>query len=186
MPAKPKDRTYRIHDSEHRGLYLQVTPTGSKSWLLRYQIDEVEHFMGLGSARDFTLKEAREKARLFRQQIAEKIDPIAARTTQRDLAVQQVRERLTFRAAVEEFLKVWGPTWKNAKHRAQWRTTLATYGFPKLGDRPVADITTAMVNDCVADIWHKTPETARRTSDRIERVVAWVKDGKPLPRANAN
>lgn len=42
------------------GLYLQIGPTGSKSWLLRYQIERHERFMGLGSVRNFTLKEARE------------------------------------------------------------------------------------------------------------------------------
>ena len=43
------------------------------------------------------------------------------------------------------------------------------------------DYDAALINEAVASIWTKTPETARRTRGRIERVIQWVKDGKPLP-----
>ena len=66
----------RYHDAENRGLYLQVNDNGKKSWLLRYQIDGRERWMGLGSLRDFSLKEARERARAKRQLIADGLDPI--------------------------------------------------------------------------------------------------------------
>ena len=42
-----------------RGLYLQVTASGAKSWVLRYQLRGQERWMGLGSAADFSLREAR-------------------------------------------------------------------------------------------------------------------------------
>ena len=61
------------------GLYLQVGPTGSKAWMLRYQLDSKERFMALGSVKTFSLKEARERAKKARQQLADKIDPIEAR-----------------------------------------------------------------------------------------------------------
>ena len=46
-----------------KGLYLQVTPTGARSWLLRYERGGRERAMGLGPVDDFTLDEARERAR---------------------------------------------------------------------------------------------------------------------------
>ena len=49
------------------GLWLQVGPTGTKSWLFRYMIDGRARAMGLGSADTFSLKEARERARAARQ-----------------------------------------------------------------------------------------------------------------------
>ncbi len=49
------------------GLYLQVTPTGARSWLLRYERGGRERAMGLGPVKDFTLDEARERARKARQ-----------------------------------------------------------------------------------------------------------------------
>jgi Arm DNA-binding domain len=57
------------------GLWLQVGPTGTKSWLFRYMLDGQAHAMGLGSANTFTLKEARERARAARQLLADGKDP---------------------------------------------------------------------------------------------------------------
>ena len=41
-----------------RGLYLQITPAGVRSWLLRYERDGRERAMGLGPIHDFSLDEA--------------------------------------------------------------------------------------------------------------------------------
>lgn len=163
------------------GLYLQVGPNGNKSWLLRYQIRGRERFMGLGPVKTFSLKEARERARKARQLLVDDIDPIEARLRARDLAAKEARERLTFREATEQFLAVHEAGWRNAKHRAQWRSSLKAHAFPTLGERPITAIDQALINAAVASIWTSTPETARRVKDRIERVCQWVRDGAPLP-----
>ena len=124
----------RYHDHEHRGLYLQVTDNGDKSWLLRYEHDGRERWMGLGSARDFSLREARERARDKRQLLADGIDPIDAKISAKDLAAKESRERQTFRQAADEFLKLHAPGWRNDKHRAQWRSTLAEHAYPETGN----------------------------------------------------
>jgi Arm DNA-binding domain len=55
-----------------RGLRLEIKGASSASWVTRYQIDGVIRYMGLGSAFDFTLAEARERNRkLARQKIAD-------------------------------------------------------------------------------------------------------------------
>jgi hypothetical protein len=66
-----------------RGLYLQVTPTGARSWLLRYERGGRERAMGLGPVEDFTLDQARERARKARQLLKDGIDPIDARNEER-------------------------------------------------------------------------------------------------------
>ena len=176
----------RYHDPEHRGLYLQIGPTGTKSWLLRYEHNGRERWHGLGSVKDFSLKEARERARAKRQLLADGLDPIEVKITAKDAAAKESRERLTFKQATEEFLNLHADGWRNAKHRAQWKSTLTEHAFPKLGERAVASIDAALINEAVAPIWTKTPETARRVRGRIERIVQWVKDGKPLPGAGKN
>jgi len=176
----------RYRDKEHRGLYLQIGPTGTASWLLRYEHNGKEHWHGLGSADDFSLKEARNRARAKRQLLADGIDPIEHRLAAKDAAAREARERRTFREASDEFLRLHAPTWKNDKHRHQWKSTLKEYAFPKLGERAVASIDAAIINEAVAPIWLKVPETARRTRGRIERIVQWVKDGMPLPTNSKN
>ncbi len=66
----------RYRDGHIRGLYLQIGPTGGKSWGLRFERDGRERWLGLGPADTFSLKEARERARAARQLLADGIDPI--------------------------------------------------------------------------------------------------------------
>lgn len=61
------------------GLYLQVTPAGTKSWLFRYEKAGRERRLGLGPLHTVFLKEARERARKARLQILDGIDPIEAK-----------------------------------------------------------------------------------------------------------
>jgi integrase len=49
----------------------------------------------------------------------------------------------------------------------------------------VSAVDGALITETLAPIWTKKPETARRVKQRIERIVQWVKDGKPLPRQSA-
>lgn len=166
------------------GLYLQVSQVSenvTRAWVFRFMLNRRARKMGLGSVHTFSLAEARERARAARQQVADGIDPVEARLVDRDARRKDEAERIIFRDAVKRFLAVHEPSWRNDKHRAQWRSTLETYAYPTLGARPVKAIDAALINGVVADIWAKTPETASRVKQRIERVVQWVRDGMPLP-----
>lgn len=61
------------------GLGLNVTQTGSRSWILRYRVAGVRKDMGLGGYPDVTLAQAKELARTARIKLAQGIDPIAER-----------------------------------------------------------------------------------------------------------
>ncbi|MBL8336840.1 MAG: DUF4102 domain-containing protein, partial [Rhodoferax sp.] len=58
------------------GLYLQISRFGSKSWILRYTLNQKKRDMGLGPLTDWTLAEARERAKKYRQLVDDGIDPI--------------------------------------------------------------------------------------------------------------
>jgi hypothetical protein len=61
------------------GLYLLVSKTGAKSWVLRVQVLGRRRDIGLGSIAELSLAEAREKARELRKVAKSGRDPIAAR-----------------------------------------------------------------------------------------------------------
>jgi integrase len=172
------------------GLYL----VGSRkyktfSWILRVYRSTVTgrpRDMGLGRARDLTLKEAREKARKLRQIAADGIDPVEERRERRDQQRAEALSRSTFKDAALEFISLHSPTWKNAKHRAQWKSSLEAYAFRTLGSRPVLAIDGAAITEALSPIWMSKVETASRVKQRIERVIQWVKDGKPLPHQGAS
>src|SRR4030095_79511 len=90
-------------------------------------------------------------------------------------------ERITFKEAAEQFIAVHSAMWKSAKHRVQWTNTLRDYVYHSLGTRPVSAIDGALITETLAPIWQTKIETASRVKQRIERIIKWVKDGKPLP-----
>jgi hypothetical protein len=47
---------------------------------------------------------------------------------------------------------------------------MATYVFPAIGDRPVADVTPDDVIEALKPIWFEKPETAKRVLQRMEAV----------------
>lgn len=153
-------------------LYVQLKGNGA-SWVFRYLIDGKARWAGLGSLRDWTLAEARERARGFRKPLAEGKDPLAERE-QKEAAERAERLKQTsFAQAAKEYIDNHEVEWKNAKHTAQWRAT-----FDKtttaINDLPVSVIDTAHVLKVLQPIWQKTPETASRVRMRIEAVLAYA------------
>jgi hypothetical protein len=57
------------------GLYLQVSKSNTKSWVFRYVLRGNQHWMGLGSINDWSLADARERARECRQSLAKGLIP---------------------------------------------------------------------------------------------------------------
>lgn len=164
-----------------QGLILQITATGSKSWVFRFERDGRERMMGLGPLHTINLAKARKAAQAARELLYLGIDPIESRLGERDRQRAEQRARLTFKEAAEKYLIVHVPTWKNAKHVQQWRMRLKKYCYPELGSRPIDVIDEALINECLAGIWTSMPETARRVRRRVRAIIKWVKDGQPLP-----
>jgi len=163
------------------GLYLQITPSNSKSWIFRFRRKGKSREMGLGSADPDgrsgpSLAQARIKAAEAKKLLQSGIDPIKERDRiQRELtqAEQRGREQ-TFRKAAEGCMAAKRDGWKNKKHAQQWEMTLKIYAYPILGDMDVAEI---YVNDVLAvlkPIWGTVPESASRLRQRIEAVLDYA------------
>ena len=69
----------------------------------------------------------------FRKQVQGGIDPIEARDAQRAAKRREAAQALTFEQCAKAYIASHEAGWKNDKHRAQWRSTLATYVFPLIG-----------------------------------------------------
>jgi hypothetical protein len=158
----------RHSDGVVRGLMLLVQPRGSRSWMLRYQVQGRRRDLGLGSWPEITLARAREKALEARRLVVEGRDPLAEPARSRIGA-------LTFRKGAEALIESKRSGWRNAKHAAQWGSTLATYAYPKLGDLDVRNVDTASVLQVLRPIWTEKPETASRLRQRIEAVLDYAR-----------
>lgn len=155
------------------GLYLHVSDGGRARWVLLYMVNAKRREMGLGSARDIPLAEARKRRDANRSKLIDGVDPLEERASVL-AANEAVRlaeaSQITFGQAVDDYITAKEGGWKNAKHRQQWRNTLATYCKALHGLRCHL-ITLADVEAVLRPIWLEKPETARRVRMRIEAVL---------------
>lgn len=157
------------------GLILQVTDTTARSWILRATVGGRRRDIGLGGFPDVTLAGAREAARISREKIKAGIDPVAERQAARSALASAVASAMTFKQAAQKYIEVNEAGWKNAKHAAQWTSSLETYAFPSIGSLQVAHIDTSHVVGILESIWNSKTETASRVRGRIESVLDWAK-----------
>ena len=148
------------------GLYLEVKPTGSRSWIQRIVIRGRRRELGLGGFPLVSLKAAREAAADNRRAARSGRDPLADKRRGAGMP--------TFAEAAE---RVWAdkhPGWRHPRHARDWLASLARYAFPRIGRTPVCDVTSADVLDTLRHVWHLRPETARRLRQRIGAVMQWA------------
>jgi hypothetical protein len=131
--------------------------------------------MGLGAYPAVSLSEARSKAAAARYQARGGQDPVAARK----VSPEKIP---TFSQAAASYIAAHAPGWANAKHAAQWTSTLATYADPVLGAKPVDRISTDDVLEVLSGIWTTTTETAKRVQGRLENVLDFAAGCKGLKR----
>jgi integrase len=81
---------------------------------------------------------------------------------------------MTFTQCAEGYLLANEDTWKNPKHRQQWRNTLATYVYPVIGELPIQEVDEAGIVKALMPIWHEKAETARRVRMRCETIIEWA------------
>ncbi len=151
--------------SDGGGLYLSISPTGSKSWVFMWTRQGKRREMGLGSYPTVSLVAARKKAGDLRSEIADGRDPMLARLQEREPA---------FGECADQYIASMEASWRNEKHRAQWRMTLETYCLP-LRNQKVSDVDTPAVLSVLQPIWSTKAETASRLRGRIERVLDYAK-----------
>ncbi|WP_146590134.1 tyrosine-type recombinase/integrase [Puniceibacterium confluentis] len=152
--------------ADGNGLLLKVEPTGARRWVQRIVIRGKRTEIGLGPTSLVSLAEARDIALQNRKLARQGGDPLKAR--------REAEAVMTFEEAARKVYEIHRPGWRNAKHAAQFISTLETYTFPRLGNQKVTDITAADVLAVLTPIWLDKPETARRVRQRIGTVMKWT------------
>ena len=153
--------------ADGNGLYLEVEPSGARHWTLRTVVHGRRRDIGLGGTSLVSLVEAREKAAKLRKIAREGGDPLSERRRQAAIP--------TFKQAAQTVHADRAPTFRNAKHAAQWLATLDKYAFPHFGGMRVNIVDTPDVLRALRPIWTSKPETARRVRQRIGVVLDWAK-----------
>lgn len=154
------------------GLWLQVSPTGTKSWIFRYTLSGKSREMGLGPLHTVSLADARHKAMECRQLLLDGRDPLEVRRASRSSKDQARLKTPTFDQCAEAYIEAHRASWKNEKHIKQWIATITTYASPVLGNVTVDAVDTALSIS--------TPSPGR-VLPSIRSISGWRYPRSPMP-----
>jgi integrase len=151
------------------------TPAGAEvvqSWTFRYKFAGKQREMGLGSLANVGVKNARDLAQRHREKLALGLDPIREAQIEASARIAAMAADVTFKECALDYIAVHEPSWKNPKHAAQWKSTLETYAYPKIGNLLVRDVTVQHVLKVLEPIWMTKTETADRLRSRVENILS--------------
>ena len=131
----PEKKQIRLADSG--GMYLQVSPAGSKRWFLKYRTAGVEKQLALGSYPKVTLAAARKARDAAKLQKAQGTDPLQARKLEKLKGILTDGE--TFKSVALEWYGKQAPQWSES-HAERSLRQLERDLFPWIGDRFMAEI----------------------------------------------
>jgi integrase len=178
-------------DGRVRGLMLDIRGPNAASAILRYQLNHKIRHMGMGSLQDFSWQEIRERARRARQLLADNIDPLQVRRTERAAATAADAKRLTFGEAAKRWYAAMRPSWSSPKHASTVERSLANWAVAVVGKLDVGEIDTPdvlrVLQQPAADrtFWLAHPVAADRLRNNIRLILDWAAvaghRGKDLP-----
>lgn len=171
------------------GLYVQITPNGAKSWVLRTrygawaetrlsggkkQRGRKKREIGLGAYPDVLPGAARDKAREAKAKLEAGIDPVAEKRDARAALIAAARRGMTFAEAWEKFADEKVKEFSTEKYREQWKRSVELYALPELGKMAVQDIGLQDLLRVLAPIWEEKTVTATKLRERLERALAFA------------
>jgi hypothetical protein len=165
----PADKPVRV--TEGQGLYIEVSPAGSKLWRFKFRFDGIEKRLALGQYPTVGLKEARDAVHNARKQIHDGIiDP-----SQKKKAAKATRALVsgnTFEVIAREWFAKFSKPWSLAHTDRVWRRIDRDL-LPWLGNRPIADITAPELLGVLRKFEASgSVETAHRARSDFS-VIAW-------------
>ena len=176
LDIERETRPGKYADSE--GLYLIVAGATSKNWSYRYWKDGKQRWLGLGSLKDVSLKNARlardaARLRVKGDRSTPGVDIVQEKRAAREeaKAIEIKVTLLTFEQCAETYIRERWSTWSK-KHRAQWPSSLKRYAYPTIGKLTISEIRASHIYELLRPIWVDKRETANRVRGRIETIIA--------------
>ena len=173
--AKPRGKVYSIADGN--GLYLQISPSGSKLWIFRYirPIARKPNMLSLGRYPDITAAHAREQARDARVDVFSGRDPQDTRRARFDPALAPQQNDFAYIATAWLASKESG--WSSESHRKA-TYVINTYLIPPLKGFNITDLATRHVKPVLQEIAAKAPSLAKKARVYLGGIVlSAIQDG---------
>ncbi|WP_033576370.1 tyrosine-type recombinase/integrase [Dickeya chrysanthemi] len=168
--AKPKDKPYKLADGG--GLYLLVNTNGARYWRLKYRIAGKEKLLALGVYPDVSLADARTLRDKAKKALAAGADPSENKKDEKDARKAQVKN--SFKDIALEWLASKAKKW-SAGYANENMVLLTNNVFPRLGDRPIAEIKPLELLEILKKIENRgATEQARKVRMRCSEVFRYA------------
>lgn len=171
--ARPQDKAFKLSDGG--GLFLEVLPTGGKSWRMKYRIDGQEKRIVFGLWPDISLKQARQRRDEARSLVAQGIDPGAKRKQDKTVAkIQAAEDANTFEVVARDWHTKQVKAWSES-HAVRVLGRLEQHLFPAFGSVPITKLRAPDILPTLRAIESKgNNETAKRLRQYCEAVFAFA------------
>ena len=171
--AKPREKRFKLSDGD--GLYLEVLPTGGKSWRFKYVFAGKERRLVFGLWPEVSLKQARQRREEARALVAGGVDP-GEKRKQDKAEVQALVEEAenTFEKVAREWqarqVKVW-----SEGHADKVLTIMSQYLFPTIGKIPIAQLRAPAILPVLREVEARGINyTAKRLRQYCEAVFTYA------------
>lgn len=166
--ARPEAKPYNLRAGS--GLYLEVMPTGSKRWRLRYRFGGKEQMLSLGLFPEVGLLDAKERRDVARKLLAQGINPSAHRRSEK--AALKLSATNSFEAVAKEWLERQTDKSESTRTKSEW---LLNFAIAEFGKAPVNEVTPPMIlAACRKQEADGKHETAQRIKTKCGQVFRYA------------
>lgn len=167
--AKPKSKPYKMADGE--GLYLEITPHGTKYWRFKYRLHGKEKRISIGAYPAISIAEARKAREDIKKDIRAGVDPVLKR--HQSAQEHALTQQLNFRSVALEWHSKQIQSWK-PKHAKIIKHRFEKYVFPDLGAFPLSEIKPMIMLNCLQKIEKIAPDLCRRIKGICSHVFKYA------------
>jgi hypothetical protein len=168
--AEAKDKPYKLADGH--GLYLEISPKGSKYWRMKYYFLGKEKRAAFGVYPEVSLAEARQKQTHAKKLLESGIDPVQAKADKK--LADTVKHLNNFEAVARDWHSKNKEMWVQ-RHSENVMARLEKDTFPMIGHRPIADITTPELKTVLDKIEErKAYDIAKRTRQVCDQIFRYA------------
>lgn len=151
--------------SDGNNLYLSISNTGTRSWIVRITVNGVVRDMGLGSTDDVSLEQARKRTEEVRLLVKSGIDPLEP--------IEAPTPQMTLGEALNAYADDNATAWSTGDGLKRWNTVVGKHLKP-IADRPVADVNVEDVLRVVRPLWKPKPRVAKYILSMLRRTLAYA------------
>jgi len=171
--AKGADKPYKLADSG--GLFLLVSPTGHRSWRLKYRFADKEKLLTFGTYPDVSLVKARDERDKAKAALREGRDPSVEK--KQAAAARTLGASNTFEACGRAWHELNKPRWSEV-HAGNVIDSLENDLFPAIGALPIKDVTEALLLAALRKVERRGAiETSHRIRQRASDIFAYAAAG---------